>query len=620
MSAPNGSKILVYGHEQGLRCVWRGGRTFKDESKPTQEKPKANGSISDAIMLESSDEEPAEDESYQVDPAFQDEEDEHDPSHPYEPIIQTLDLPLGVEVLHLAFPYLPTDLHPSALISLPALLTHQMVIAVACSDFNIRVISIPITPPSPQSKARPQLRENFTNPSAGKSLFGERVVVLSSGSNHQSIPDGISVSMTARRPEYLEDVDMGDDNGSQPASRHTSRSRSRSRKNQTWDLLVASYSADLSGLLLIHRIPLTADGTNISTELHVPWRTQYLASPAVSVEFSPALYPAPRHSQLLVADGKGVVRILDCLPSSKATQGSWLVSLYTEIETPQDSIPRRKPILDAKWVLGGKAILTLLLDGKWGVWDHEGFGPNPTDGASDPRDKVGGGLAAFALHGWVGDTTKSKALRPNSSTSNENRSKLAPMTPGTRRLKQDALFTGPTAVPDGSARGGLCVLPTHDASNSRADDDTVLIWHRSNVIVIPSLFTHWQNKVRGSGNLFGSGAKGEPKTINNIQLGGELCNEIGLIPGHQHTGSSKNNPTQPEILVTGEKRLVIIAPPLPEPEPTPAAIPSPRMRTADQQLLARGELDVNGMDRLLSGMSNGHTHRRTSSGPYLSKR
>lgn len=605
--------------------MWRGGRSFKEEPKPTQEKSKANGSISDAIMLESSDEEPAEDESYQVDAAFQDEENEHDPSIPYEPIIQTLDLPLGVEVLHMAFPHLPSDLNPASLASLPALLSRQMVIAVACSDFIIRVISLPITPPSPQSKARQQLRDRLTNLSPGKSLFGEQVIVLSSSSNHQSIPDGVSVSLTARGPEFSPDADMEDDNGStrsQPASRHTSRSRSRSslEKNQTWDLLVASHSADLSGLLLIHRIPLIAEGTSISTELHAPWRTQYLASPAVSVDFSPGLYPAPRHSQLLVAEEKGAVRILDCLPSSKAMQGSWLVSLYAEYERLQDRMPRRKPILSARWVLGGKAILTLLLDGKWGIWDHEGLGPKSTDGASGPRDKVGRELAAFALHGWVGDGAKSKALLSNSSTNNESRSKLAPMTPGTRKMKQDALFTGPTAVPEGPARGGLCVVPTHDASNTRADDDSVLIWHKSNVIVIPSLFTHWQNRVRGSGNLFGSGARGEPKTIDNIQLGGDFCNEIGLIPGHQHTGSSKNNAKQPEILVTGERRLVIITPPLPEPEATPAAIPSPHIRTADQQLLARGELDVNGMDRLLSGMSNGHTQRRTPSVPYLGER
>lgn len=613
MSSPNGSRILVYGHEQGLRVLWKGGRPFKDEPESARGTPKANGSISDAIMLDSSDEEPAKDGPYKDDPTFQDEENEYDPSEPYEPIIQSLDLPLGVEVLHLAFPHLPADSSPSSLASLPALLPHKMVVAVGCSDFSIRVISVPISPPSPRSKARPQLEEKTIHSGLGKSLFGEQVIVLSGGTTHQSIPLGVSISFTARR--LTEDVDMEDDNLSsrgQPSSRHTPQSRSRARleQNHTWDLLVASHSADLSGLLLVHRIPLIAQGTTISTELHIPWRTQYLTSPAVSVEFSPGLYPAPRHSQLLVAEENGIVRILDCLPSSKALQGSWLTSHYTEFETLSDLIPRRKPILSSRWILGGRAILVLLLDGEWGIWDQEGVGPQPSEGSNAAREKANLRLIAFALHGWVGDSSKSRTLLKKSSANSDGRSKLAPMTPSTRKMKQDALFTCTSTVPDGPARGGLFVMWTPGAFDTRSDDNSVLLWHRSNVVVIPSLVTFWQNKVRGSGNLFGSGAKGEPKTINSIPLGGDSCNEMGLIPSRQHTESSKNTTDQLEVLVTGEKRLVIISPPLPEPEAIPAIIPSSHSATVDQQLLARGELDVTGMDRLLSGMSNGNTPRR----------
>ena len=126
-------------------------------------------------------------------------------------------------------------------------------------------------------------------------------------------------------------------------------------------------------------------------------------------------------------------------------------------------------------------------------------------------------------------------------------------------------------------------------------------------MTIPSLFTHWQNKIRGSGNLFGSGAKGEPKTINNIQLGGELCNKIDLIPDRR-----KGLPDYPQILVTGEKRLLIIAPPLPAPEAEVSATSLPISSTTDQLLLDQGELDVDGMDRIMAGMSNGRSTRRNS--------
>ncbi len=584
--------------------MWRGGRSFKKYRERVPEKPKLNGTSKDVVMiLDSSDEEPVKKATPEDGPTFHDEEDEYNPSEPYEPCIQTLDVLLGVEVLHLSFPRLPPDLHRS---SLPPLVLDNVVVAVACSDFSIRVITFPLTPPSPQTKASSELRDKVTN-------LKEQMVMVSSGTVHQSIPKGVSISMTASFPED-EDVDMDDaddSNGILPSSRHTSRSRSRSRPgiDQTWDLLIASHSADLSGLLLIHRIPLVSEGTSISTETHIPWRTQYLASPAVSVEFSSALYPASRHSQLLVAEAKGSVRLFDCLPKSSGAQGSWLASLYTDFESSQNSIPRRKPILDAQWVLGGKGIMVLQADGKWGIWNHEGRGPKSAQEPSSIGNQSLGLLTTFALDGYAGASLKSKPLLKSSNTRTESRSKLAPMTPGTRKMKQDALFTSPSSIPDSPARGGLCIVPTPETTSSKPDDESILLWYGTTAMVIPSLHTHWQNKVRGSGNLFGSGANGEPKTINNIQLGGEFCNEVALIPSDQHAGSAKDSP---EILGTGEKRLLIITPPLKEPQAPEVAVPPPVSTTTDQQLLAKGELDVNGMDRILAGMSNGHTSRRNS--------
>ena len=572
------------------------------------------------MALDSSEEEPASDGRSKDETAFQGEEDEYDPSTPYQPIVQTLDLPLGLEVLYISFPSLPPDLHQS---SLPTLVSNHALVAAACSDCTVRLLKIPLTPPSPRYKAQVEQKNSVTYLSPGKSVYGEQMVVLSNVSLHQSIPNDVSISITAASPEAPEDMDIEDEDENTkrlPSSRRASRSRSRSRlgEDQPWDCIVASHSTDLSGLLLIYRVPLVADGTSFSTEMHIPWRTQHLASPAVSIEFSSALYPAPQHSQILIAERKGSVRIFDCLPKSTGAQGSWLVSLHTDFENSQNAVPRRKPILAAKWVLGGKAILVLLADGKWGIWNHEGRGPMPAETASGNRTKSTSLLSSFAIEGWVGASLKSKPLLKSSNTKNGSRSKLAPMTPSTRKLKQDSLFTGPSIESDGPARGGLCVVPTSDSTNSRPDDESVLLWHGTNVMTIPSLLTHWQNKVRGSGNLFGSGATGEPKNFSNIQLGGERCNEINLLPNHPNLTRSKNDSAQkPECLVTGEKRLLIIAPPLTEPEKpstasTAAAAQSPP-NAADQQLLARGELDVNGMDRILAGMSNGHdTPRRNS--------
>ncbi|KAL6721066.1 hypothetical protein ACLMJK_000166 [Lecanora helva] len=625
LKSPNGSTIVIYGNDNGLRIIWRGGRPLREPRETTQEKPKPNGADNDAIMiLDSSDEEPGNDPKPNEEPAFHDEEDEYDPSAPYEPIIKTLDLPLGIEVVHLSVPYLPSDLHRS---SLPTLLSESLLVAMACSDSTIRVLSLPLTPPSTQQTAKVGSSNSVQFVSTEKSLFGEQLVILSNGPMHQSTPKGVSITLTAATPEDPEDVDMNSENEDTPAipaSRHALRSQSRSRlgKDQSWDLLIASHSVDLSGRLLIHRIPLVAEGTKISTDTHVPWRTQHLASPAVSVEFSSALYPAPQHSQLLIAEAKGVVRLFDCLPQSSAAQGSWLVSLHTDFEKSQFSLPKRKPLLDAKWVLGGKAILVLQVDGEWGVWNHEGRGPMPTEPKSTSL------LTSFALSGWVGASLKTKPLLKSSSNKTDTRSKLAPMTPSTRKMKQDALFTGPStssASDDGPVWGGISVFPVSDTTNSsKPDDESVLLWHGPNVIVIPSLLTHWQNKVRGSGNLFGSGAKGEPRTLNNIQLYGERCQEIHLLPPSNHQRLQKSgreaSTQQSDILALGEKRFVIVTSPLTEPEipaaaAAAAADQAPFDNSTDQQLLAQGELDVTGMDRILNDMSNNRqrTPRRRSS-------
>lgn len=395
------------------------------------------------------------------------------------------------------------------------------------------------------------------------------------------------------------------------ASRSASRKRSRSQVDyQSWDLLIASHSADLSGLLLIHRLPLLAEGTSISMDAHFPWRVQHLATPAISVEFSSALYPAPRHSQLLVAEAKGNVRILDCLPRSGARQSLWRVSLYTDYENLPNKILRRKHILDARWVLAGKAILVLLADGNWGVWDIENSGPKPIDTATTPLNPLVECVTGFSVGGWIGNTFTAKTYFKSSSSRNENKSKFAPMTPSTRKVREDALFTDTIAQSDWHIRGGLSVSPVLDTSNSRADDEAVLLWHGRNVIFLPSLFMHWQSKARGSGNLFGSGAKGAPKIINNIHLGGELCTEVSLLPPyHQHTGPGLGEASQPEILVTGEHRLIIVTDSISIEQPVP---PQPIPSSIDQQLLIRGELDVNGMDRILAGISNRHSPSRKS--------
>ncbi|EDN03408.1 predicted protein [Histoplasma mississippiense (nom. inval.)] len=59
----------------------------------------------------------------------------------------------------------------------------------------------------------------------------------------------------------------------------------------------------------------------------------------------------------------------------KEADGAWLITLSPEFCRNPVGIPQRKTVVDAAWVLGGKAIMVLLSDGSWGIWDPEGAGP-----------------------------------------------------------------------------------------------------------------------------------------------------------------------------------------------------------------------------------------------------
>lgn len=575
------------------------------------------------MIIDSDDEEPLPKpaQPYQDKPEFEDEEDEYDHTEPYQKIIQTLDLPLGTEVLHLSFPQIPPDLDPTTG-SVPKILSQKLVVAVACSDCSIRLIKLPLCPPSPTSKARSELRSNISLGNAGSGMWGEDMVVIPSNIGHQSIPCGVSITFSAQGTDdaVIDDIQEEGEPESRArselraSSRGRSRSRSRQGGNGEWDLLVASYSAELSGVLLIYRLPISDDShgsSTLSAEHIVPWRTKHLPSPAASISFSSSLYPSRRHMRLLITETRGAVRVYEPLATPSASDGEWLISMYPGFENSLIGFPKRKSIIDSRWVLGGKATIVLLADGEWGIWDPENAGPKPKDQLGQPRGSSNSSLADFTISGWVGQATTS-TLPKSSSGKIDSRSKLAPMTPHTRKVRQESLFSGLTSRSSAhSVRGGITVIPAGgQSSNRRADDETILLWYGNSIITIPSLVTHWQNKVTGSGNLFGTGARGQIKEISYVDLGGEIRNGVAIIPKHPNIKDAaiSASDSQQDILVTGETRLVITAAPLPEPKETNPFTQADQPAAADQQLLARGELDVGGMERILASMANGSSN------------
>lgn len=585
LRSPNGSTIIAYGHDSGLRLVWRGGLPLKSAGAQRPAHLKANGATSDDPMttdLDDDDPPSGSKQPHQSTAEFKDENEEYDPLHPYEPVIQTLDLPFGTKVLHLSFLHLSTELQQSSLGSLPKVLLDKMVVAVACSDCSIRVLTIPLTPPSDGT---------ISGIPIGRGLYGEQMVVLSVDSGHRSLARGISMTLVPTSAIGTETVDGSD------------------YQENSWDLLVASHSAHISGLLLIHRIPLLADGSAFEEDpgSSQPWQIQHLASPAITISFNPSPYPSLRHSQLLISNTKGAVSIYDCLSYPKTGRGSWLISLHPGSNASNTDAPQRKEILTALWVLGGKAVAVLLFDGEWGIWDLEDGAPKIKKGIDGWQGPVGVSLAGFTISGWIADHTPP---RETSKTfqSTEARPQLAPMTPATRKVRQETLFAGPVNKAGNPTRGGMSVCSASDGLDYRKDDETLLLWLGNAVVVIPSLLTHWQNRMKGSGNLFGSGAQGQPNQLNNVHLKGEVRNDVSLITP-QPLGRTRRPSKQSNILVTGERRIVIVGPPLLECQPLDDTIkPKPRARStaADQVMLARGELDVEDIDRALARMSNGH--------------
>lgn len=584
-----------------MKVIWRGGRPFSNQKPqpPKEEKPpKPSRNNDDAIMIIDSDDESVadtrKDEVSEIDPGylFEEEDPEVDPAHPYETVLRQIDIPLGSRVIGLAVPRVLRESARSPLDPFPAVLNKFIVVSAVCADYSTRVVTLPLTPPHPTQTAI--------------GAWGLQTFSISGGIAHEEVPRGVSITFT-----YQE--------GSQQDVSSEGR----------WDILVATHSAESSGLLVIHRIPIADDGTLFAEDIES--RRRYLPAPAQNIAFNPSSYPAARHSTLLVSFHSGCVKVYSCFstkPSKSSrraagaqgdyetseTEGKWLITLYPGFEQSHSSLAPRKTITDAEWVLGGRAIMVLMADGDWGVWDIEGAGPGTAKGPLQRQSSVqgvsGGALTAFSVSGRI-LSFQSGGRSEGGAPAVEQRPKFAPMTPSTKRLREDTLLKGTaTGSSTSSLRGGISVYQTN-TSQDALPDESVLIRHGNQSATIPSLLTLWRSAVRATGTLDASN-RCRVTPIQDIALMGEPLTGIGHIP----VVSRQSRPEDQafDILVAAEHRLVILAPKLTEPEagPTRASVTEPPTVEADQLRLRRGELDVDGMDRLLNGMAGSRSLRMGS--------
>ena len=455
---------------------------------------------------------------------------------------------------------------------------------------------LPLDPPSHQLKAKAKMAENILKAFPGNGFWGEDVLTLGGSYTHQTLPKGVSLALAPQIvQESIEEEE--EDNVHQPDK--PIRRRSSSSKGPAssieiwgsglWDLLIASHSQDATGLLLIHRVPVSNDKPDIdvgSNDHDLIWRAEHLHGPAVTVQlYVPSQScekPVPR---LLVAEASGPVRIFDTYTEHDPDRGSWRLTLYPNMETTQNGAPIARAILDAKWILAGKAIAVTFSDGEWGVW-HLG-----------PKSTVCGGMPSkFTLNGWISNSLE--AASDNSKKSaGRFQSKLAPMTPGTRKQKQDTLFSEATSTARPnvtSTSGGIAVYHRSRPSSDKELDEVVAIWHRNRMMIIPSIRGYWHTRVEGGGSLFASEVSSQTRSFANAGLPGDLgrCVTLGF--------DGKSGSRQPEIFVISGGSLAVLTRPLIEEKTLPLVV-------RDQQLLKRGELGLDGVERILSSMPDDPT-------------
>ncbi|PLB39332.1 uncharacterized protein BDW47DRAFT_103482 [Aspergillus candidus] len=609
--APNGSSIIIYGYENGLKVVWRGGRHFaaRQPAVEKEDKPqKANRGSDDAVMIIDSDDEgvpesPREDAepSYQ----FETEDSEVDPAHPYESVFRQVDIPLGSRVLDLAVPRILPEPARSSLDPFPPILKKLMVVVVVCADYSTRIVTVPLTPPYSQSQA---------------SSLGTQILSIGGGVTHQEFPRGVSVTFTYQEAEQQEDTDM-------------TRSRSSSSKlsaNGTgrWDLLVATHSAESSGLLVLHRAPVVEEkeGSYWIDEEDIETKRRYLPAPAQNVAFNPSPYPSPRHSTLLVSFHSGCVKIYSCFSTKRSkssrrtsssndyetseTDGKWLISLYPGFEQSPSGVTRRKTIVNAEWVLGGRAVMVLMADGEWGVWDIEGAGPGTSKGPLHRQASIegvsGGSLTTFSVSGRIlSPLLRGQDTETAGPSVVEQRPRFAPLTPSTKRLREDSLLKGSTVSPPSPSLCGEISVYQTNSFRDPLPDESILLRHGDHSAIIPSLLSLWRNAVRTSGT-FDASNRCRVSALQDITLMGEHLKGITHLPAASRTNRMSAG-QKFDIMLTTEHRVMILAPRLSEPAEASSfrqsANEAPTAAT-DQMMLQRGELDVTGMDRLLSGMAS----------------
>lgn len=632
VKSPNGSTIVVYAHDRGIRFVWRGGRPLKQHVE-TQQSRQVNGHTSGEHDVDMVDDEEDDDLRTTIDD-FEAQEDEQDPSAPYPHIVDSFDLQLKSPALHIAIPPLSSTLkaedghwvdeHRPG--DVPQIFRQDIIVAITCRDSSVRLITVPLIPPRPRHGST--TRDHS---------FEEVVVSLPQArTSLRSIPRGISMT-------WKENLNRA--STTSPGASSGQRSPSPEDLNQhRCTLLLATITSEARGMLKVFGVPVICKRiwSTIDADAASLLRSELLSSEPQTVTFKPSTHLSPNHQHILLSEQRGAVRLYDPQLATNAragTGGRFLSAFYVPFENP-DGSGQKQRILDVAWVLSGACILALLANGQWGVWDIEGAAPGASTGlinGAGASSISGGAVTPFTLRGSIGTSPSSRSDRLSRGSDSEGErepKRLAPMTPNTRKTKQDKLFSQSSTAAASSApsssivQGGTSITSTPSMASQEQNDSSIIFWYKSEVYSIPSLRAYWaraakkmatagnrQSELSVEGALHGSNIS----PLSVVSTGGQLITSISQLAKPSKHPQAIPGALRYETLVSAEYRLLYVKPPTdqtpnteqdmdrlfyPPRESLPVAS-RPQTSRTDQDLLARGDLDLGGVDRMLNGMDSG---------------
>ncbi|KAJ2896598.1 hypothetical protein MKZ38_005421 [Zalerion maritima] len=547
--SPQGATIIIYAHDNGITLLWRGGRRLmpRKDSSSSEIKNGTNGPPNgvpseDAVMILDSDDDsplvaPTRASSYIDKPSF---EDSSSQSHESPDIIQTLHLVFGSPIHHIAaLPVTPCPAEDAPYAGAD-ILKEKMLFAVSSSSSEVYLVLLPLTPPSNESKAREELRSSLAAPLAGNGTWGEQVFTLGG----QSQPsDGLALNLVKTKPT----------------------GKTESFSSPLPKVVVASHSREASGTLRLWEIGLD-EKPKPQSHPRQPFQTEYIPSHLTGISFNPT-----HSTQILTSVSPHAVRIYDFAkpsfpddetPGSFPSQGSWLLSLYPPFQRQSS---RRKPVLATAWVSRGKAILALLADGQWGIWDIEGANSSGTTLFGKQSTGIkGAALTNFSITGYVEGT--SGLRNPTSQKQPASGGDFVPMTPHTRK---EAMLSSSGHERLFAIQGGIAVAPL-PSRGAATGDESVVMWlgGSEHVVVIPGIAAFWASQERrgksdgGGVNLFSGTTPTRMVRLDTLVAGlmGERCNGVETIVRLENGGPSRDveQGVPIDIIIRGEHRLVIV--------------------------------------------------------------